>query len=396
MPFSTRVCGAGSDSPHEVGRTPFVVAPHDQLDRTMQMTTITPASTAPARRQISFGMRMKLLVAFSVAFSVIFAALTWLIIAFVTNAAETKLVSELQQTAKGGAQTLDAVALQRLLAQYPEADPANPFLSDSPLYREMNEQLMRIRTVVPNASPYTYFKDPADGKLHWLTTWSGLDPDPNFTVQYRTGVADVVGGESSVTYRSMLQGLDGSVSQPPYYDSNGGWISNYTPIRAADGTVVAAIGIDYPLSYVSEVRTAAIRVVGPLLIASYLLLLLLVLLVSTWLTRPLQRLTLATRRIADGEYDVELGSVITSRFKDEMVQLAGSFEVMVNKVRAREKNLTQQVTRLKVEIDAKKKEAAVAEIIESDFFTGIAEKANIMRSRIKALDADGDGLVAPA
>lgn len=113
------------------------------------------------------------------------------------------------------------------------------------------------------------------------------------------------------------------------------------------------------------------------------MLLLLVLLVSTWLTRPLKRLTAATTRIAEGEYDVDLSGVTNTRIPDELATLAERFALMVDKVRTREKKLSQEVTRLKVEIDSSRIEEAVAEIVESDFFAGIAEKAASMRSRMK-------------
>ena len=136
-------------------------------------------------------------------------------------------------------------------------------------------------------------------------------------------------------------------------------------------------------------RTNALRNILPLLVIGYILLMGLVLLVATWLTRPLKRLTAATLRIADGDYDVDLAHVVRTRIPDEMVVLSQSFARMVDKVRAREKNLTREVKRLTVEIDSKKREQAVNEITDSDFFAAIAAKATSMRQRmdeIKQID----------
>ncbi len=352
----------------------------------MSTATTGTVGTATSGRRRTVGLRVKLLVAFSIAFTVIFVVLAWLIILYVSDTAQSKVVRQLRETAVGGATTLDGDGLRAYLAAVPTADPANPFQEGSPEYAALNQQLMRIRTIVPNASPYTYYLDPAEHRLDWLTSWAAIDPIPDFTVRYRTPVADIVDAD---TVALMTQGLDHTVEQPPYYDENGGWISAYTPIRDRAGTVVAGLGIDYPLSYVDEVRRGALETVVPVLVVSYLVLLAMVFLVSTWLTRPLKRLTAAAHRIADGDYEVDLTTVAPTRIPDEMAVLADTFQVMVDKVGARERSLTREVTRLKVEIDAQKKEAAVAEIIEADFFAGIAEKSAIMRRRMKALDDAG-------
>jgi len=331
----------------------------------------------------TIGLRIKLLVAFSVAFTAIFVVLAWLIIMYVSDTAQERVVQQLKETAVGGATTLDASGLRDYLRTVPSADPGNPYQQGNPAYRALNEELMRIRTVVPNASPYTYYVDPEGANLRWLTSWAAIKPIPDFTVKYRTAVADIV---DAGTVALMREGLEGTVEQPPYFDENGGWISTYTPIRDESGTVVAGLGIDYPLEYVDAVRRGALETVVPVLVVSYLVLLAMVFLVSTWLTRPLKRLTAAAHRIADGDYGVDLSAVAPTRIPDEMAVLADTFQVMVDKIGARERSLAREVTRLKVEIDAQKKEAAVTEIIESDFFAGIAEKSAIMRQRMKALD----------
>jgi len=121
----------------------------------------------------------------------------------------------------------------------------------------------------------------------------------------------------------------------------------------------------------------------------------LVVLVSTLLTRPLKRLTAATTLIAAGDYDVDLSKVTNTRVPDEMVVLSQSFEVMVDKVRAREKHLKTQVKRLTIEIDAKKREQSVNEITDSDFFSAITAKADSMRKRMDEMDHIDDASPTP-
>ena len=90
-----------------------------------------------------------------------------------------------------------------------------------------------------------------------------------------------------------------------------------------------------------------------------------VLVLATILTRPLKHLTAATARIADGDYDVDLTSIVKTRIPDEMSVLARSFVSMVDKVKIRERNLTQQVKRLTVQIDQKKREESVTALTDS-------------------------------
>jgi hypothetical protein len=71
-----------------------------------------------------------------------------------------------------------------------------------------------------------------------------------------------------------------------------------------------------------------------------------------------------------------------------MYTLAESVSSMAAKVGARERSLTREVQRLKVEIDSAKREEAVKEITESDFFSELTTKAAEMRQRIRANDED--------
>jgi nitrate/nitrite-specific signal transduction histidine kinase len=152
--------------------------------------------------------------------------------------------------------------------------------------------------------------------------------------------------------------------------------------------VVGAIGLDYPLTYVDEVQAQVREQLFPVLGLSYAVLLVLVLMLATALARPLKRLTVATERIAEGDYDVDLSRVSRTRFPDEMATLAASFQVMADQVAQRERSLTQEVTRLKVEIDHARREEAVREITETDFFADLSAKAVQMRRRRRGDDVD--------
>ncbi len=78
--------------------------------------------------------------------------------------------------------------------------------------------------------------------------------------------------------------------------------------------------------------------------------------------------------------DSESVSRITTR-ADELGQLAQVFRRMTREVYARVQSLKQQVDELRIEIDVIKRQKQVKEIVESDIFQDIQDKARKMRKR---------------
>jgi HAMP domain-containing protein len=338
-------------------------------------------------------LRWKLLAAFAGAFTVVFVFLAIWIFQYTTATAMARLETQLEAAAVGGAMTLNAEDFRELITTVPAVpDPSNPTglgYPDSPLYASIAQDLLDLYTTITDANPYTYFEDPADGRLYFAVS-AGYLLDPQIGVTYRVPVDQIVG---PATYGRMEQGLTTTTNEPAYTDDYGSWISTYSPILDEDGQSVGAIGVDYPLTYVTAVQADVQRQLYPVLGISYVVLLALVLVLSTSLTRPLKRLTAATERIAAGEYDLDVQAMVRTRFPDEMYTLAESVSTMAAKVGARERSLTREVQRLKVEIDAVKREEAVKEITESDFFSDLTSKAADMRRSFRAnADLDGDGI----
>ena len=77
----------------------------------------------------------------------------------------------------------------------------------------------------------------------------------------------------------------------------------------------------------------------------------------------------------------ELDKLSKGRITDEIGTLANVFAIMVSKVYQREQTLRLQVEQLKIEIDQVKQQKQVSEIVETDFFKDLVEKANIIRAR---------------
>jgi len=307
-------------------------------------------------------MRWKLLTAFAAAFTVVFAFIAIWVVHYASDMAMKRLTAQLLEATEGAARDLPTKAVAKVTRLPAEGRP-----KQSTSYRRIAEDLSSVRATIPSITAYTYVVE--DDQLYYLVS-SAPFKDP------------VARTAPEATVRYMREGLRGTTFEPQNTDAYGTWISAFSPIVDQQGNTIAAVGMDFSVEYVQDMQQRARSQVLPVLAVSYVLLILLVLFVSTLLVRPLRRLTLATRRIAEGDYDVDLDVSPRTRFPDEMSDLAESFTVMARKVAARERALSNEVRRLRVEIDTTKREETVREITETDFFTDLESKAAELRSRM--------------
>jgi HAMP domain-containing protein len=348
-------------------------------------------------------MRWKLLIAFGVGFTLMFLALAWWILRFTTNTATDRLKTQLKAVAEGSTGFIDLKNFDTLKqlpvkvvpgAVYPDdagilagkvATADSKYPTDASYWKHNNE-MADIRRTSPDASPYTFYIDPNDGKIRFLGSWGALGY-PRIGIDQPGGATlhqavDEIVDRNTMNY--MRLGFQRTTFQPAYTDTISSWISVYTPLTDKTGRVVGAVGVDYDMRYVNEVRSKAVRALYPVFVFIYVLLMGLVFLLSSSLTRRLGRLSSATRRVADGDYDVDLQQVTKSYVADEMTDLALSFRSMADKVGKREKTLVNAVAVLKVEIDEAKRKKAVDEITDTDFFANLSQKAGAMRAKVKA------------
>ena len=353
----------------------------------MSMPATAPAGSTASNPQMPaprfhLSIRWKLVGSFAGAFTIFFVLIAWWMMSFTRTTTEDRLISELQSSAEGGAAGISAQGFLDLIQNVPAApDPVTGKLGypNDARYTAVSQELLNIRRVMKDGGVYSYFKSPKDGRIYFAAS-AGYLLTPQIGVKYMVPLDTVV---DATVYKHMERGLTESVNEPPYSDAFGSWISTYTPIRDAQGNSVGALGIDYPLTYVDSVQGKLRSQLLPILGIGYLLLLAIVFALSTSLARPINRLTRATQRVAEGEYDLDVRALVPSRFPDELWTLADSFASMASKIAARERSLTQEVQRLKVEIDHVRREEAVREITETDFFSDLTEKAEHMRKRMR-------------
>ncbi len=103
-------------------------------------------------------------------------------------------------------------------------------------------------------------------------------------------------------------------------------------------------------------------------------------LITTRVVQAVQALQSAAEALEKDSFE-EQQLEETTRRKDELGDLARTFREMAGRVTSREERLREEVTRLTIHIDTIQKHDAVAQIVSSDFFKHIEEKARLMRFR---------------
>lgn len=98
------------------------------------------------------------------------------------------------------------------------------------------------------------------------------------------------------------------------------------------------------------------------------------------IARPVLGIANAATDIESGEFELKQLGEIAHR-TDEIGQLARIFRKMAQEVYQREQRLRRQVRELRVEIDEAKRNQQVKEIVETDFFQDLANKAKALRAR---------------
>lgn len=117
-------------------------------------------------------------------------------------------------------------------------------------------------------------------------------------------------------------------------------------------------------------------------IGTAILIVVLALVVSLSITRPLAHLANAARAMGRGEFDrAQLDALGRQVVEDEVTELARVFTRMAEQVRQREQKLQQEVANLHIQIDLQKQERQVEEITGTDWFQYLSANARTMRSR---------------
>lgn len=364
------------------------------------------------RQERRVSLRLKLLAGFAVGFLVFtlvfslvsMAAFGWFnqlstdVYQLSTNMALGRIEEDLRYTLRGAIAGVDGDDFEALVKEGVPDESGVP--ANDPRYIAHQEWLITVMQIEPRLrSTYTFIKGDAERDVHWIgDTYRVTDPeDMTAFMEPYTVTPDSV----------LLNGLiEDTVNMNYYTDDWGTWVSAYGPIRNSNGDIVGGLGMDMRADYVTQVQEAVksqvteeiqrrgVIVFGgtfAVLFVTYAASSVLVFVVSNRLTRPMIALTAIAERVAEGDYEQDISSLYSGRFPDEVSTLAQVFDLMVDKVHAREEHLKRQVQELRIEIDQAKKERHVAEIVESDYFRELRASAREMRKRARGEDEDEGG-----
>ena len=337
-------------------------------------------------------LRIKLLIGFTLLFTVVFAVAFYWFYQFSTDLAMQRITDDLVNTIQGAAKLIDGDEFQAL---YTEATPREDGYTDDLRYWSQAKLLWSVKQIEPRAGIYTYIKGTAPNELIFVTSGGALNDPPTGATFMEHWTTDNVGpnlsGLKELTLQDTPEGQknNGCVYGTPgckvemYSDDFGSWVSAFAPIKNSQGEVVGAIGVDFKADYVREVQAAILKKVYIAFAITYVSLFFLVFFISNVFTRPILTLTKAAEKIGEGDYK---GSLVflsnageSSNFPDEIETLDKVFQSMIDKVYTREQSLRKQVEQLKIMIDDSKRKKQVEEIVESEFFQDLKTKAQKIR-----------------
>lgn len=323
--------------------------------------------------RIELNLSWKLLIGFTLVFSIVFALAFWWFYSFSTDTALNKIRQDMLTTLDSTISGIDGDQFEALVLTATPDESGVP--STDPAYLAHQAWIETINEVEPRANTYSYVKGPNDREVLWVgDVFRKIHPDE--ATKYMESYTP--------SQDFMLMGLAETATRlDSYSDKWGTWISAYGPIRNSKGEAVGAVGVDYDAGYVAEVQNGIRSNMVTAFLVTYLILLVLVFLLSRFLTRPIVKLTRMARHVADGDYNQDFSGMAPKLgfLRDEISILAETFAFMVDKVRVREITLKRQVEELRIEIDEVKRQQQVHEIVDTDFFQDLQVKARAARVR---------------
>lgn len=343
-------------------------------------------------------LRIKLLVGFSVVFTLVFSGAFYWFYAFTTDKVIARLRADMRSTLMGG---LTGVNVDELMGLYEEGKPNAQGFSDDPRYIKLLAWFNTVNNIEPRAWLYTYAIGTAQGNRQ--VGQAAINPADLEIIYLVDGWAqrDVTKAarflereEAGIAARRVQLGEP--FESDIYADKWGTWISAFAPLRNERGDVVAVLGLDIEASYVRQLQTAIRRRFLIAFIVTYSVFFVLIYLLSGMLTRHLRSLTQSAEHISAGDYRLDsLGFVLErpSQFPDEMDTLAQVFEEMVESIRMREQ-LIREGKRTQNEMESALQEERELNELKSRFISMISHELRtpltVIRTSLELLDRYGD------
>ncbi|NEQ42847.1 MAG: methyl-accepting chemotaxis protein [Leptolyngbya sp. SIOISBB] len=366
------------------------------------------------RKTKQLSLRTKVLIGFTLLFSGVFGLAFYWFYTFTIEKTTERLYIDMRQTVVGAAKEINPEEVVQL---YEQGTVYKDYLADDgiptdPIFQKHLALFQQVNDIEPRAWLYTYVVVD-ESPDEFTSNVSPAFPENRPPIIDQEKLANLEEGDSLSTVflvdlwvrydpakaAKFLEPIpsnkfhvetfsgNGLVDRPLYNDGFfGSWITTYLPLKNSAGETVAVLGIDFEASYVNHVKNAIRNRMLAGFLFIYLSLFILVYILSSFLTRPIVKLTSAAEQIGEGDYTYDLNTFHSGRLPDEVSTLAEVFALMVSKVKQREESLRMQVRELKVEIDEVKRKKQVQQIVGSDFFQDLQSKSNRIRAAMKKTD----------
>ncbi len=357
-------------------------------------------------RYLNISIRVKMLVAFTLLFGILFfATYTWFL-NLATGMAMDDIERELGSIAQAVANNINGDDFKGLVdsdlpsvADMIENQPADAtpieqqqyWGIEDERYRSMVDTLSRFRQMSGKVVDlqgqeswrlgiYTYVGTPTEGTVEYIGSASAANNPPG-GARFRSEYVTQPRGAINYMWTGLTERIANVRNAIP--DEYGTWYSGFAPILDSEGNHVGAVGVDMRDVTVQLVQQQIRNAVLPVLAALLVVLFIAVLLISYGITRPIAALTRAAQRVGEGDYSEGVIPPVRGFFRDETATLNQVFEMMVDKVRERTESLKQKISELQIMVDETKKDQHVREIVDSDFFRELQAKSVQMRNRVR-------------
>jgi len=334
-----------------------------------------------SKRQFYVSLRIKVLVVFTILFTVIFiGTYSWFYI-YSTQRAENRIRNDLRTTMIAAADKIDGGEIATL---YREGTPREDGFTDDPRYWQNLEWLDTVHQIEPRAWLGTYLRE-GDEFFFVTDLWALYDPESAAQFQqWCDPDPEVCGADAPFNEWTSIRALDSGepILHPTIIsDQWGTWLSGFAPLRDDQGEVVGGLFVDFEADYVKEVQDGIRDNIFLAFVITYGFFFIFIYIIVTLGARPILKLTKAATAVGEGDYNQEFGSLTSARFTDEITTLACVFLGMVEKISNREEKLKRRVEQLTIEIDESKRQREVKKIVESGAFRDLQEKAQALRAR---------------
>lgn len=216
------------------------------------------------------------------------------------------------------AQTAALLVDSEILAKVPLSREGIQF----PAYQIIAGELRKIKEANPQIQYiYTMTKTEEDGIWQFV-----VDPEPAAKEEKSDSPTSFPGDRyNAARFPEMLRAFEiPSVDTKLEVDEWGVTLSGYAPIRNRDGQTVAVLGIDVKADDVYNLRKEVYERTVVILALGLILSLILGVIISAQISRPIEELSRATHQLATGN----LTHRIPASSKDEIGELAKSFNFM--------------------------------------------------------------------